>query len=920
MADYNLKTPERPVGLLQAVEKLMYWAQVSLPAVYGEELTYAKEQGKMAEKINEVVEQLNVNTEWTEYLLNEGVENETVIYVNELINNGTLSSLINNELLGDINQQVVKNTTDIEGLKTTKADKEMITNIINGSVKGVYANLAALQAAYPTGAQGIYVTSDNGHWYYYNNGWKDGGVYQAAGFDNEFNLKTDIFNLRISGTRGVLTLPDAKPILLRKGDVVIMNNEDNDPHYVFAANGNISQINGWTERFVCLEDVEIPSFNIGKLGQMDITMTAEDAQKILKSFTINGRYSLASGSLTQVYYNNFDVYKGTEFPFLEIQTSSCVLNSVNVGDLIRITDEAIGEFCLGIRPKSGGSTEYFGSKSLYITLDMLNNFYILLFRTNRLIENATTIIQPCAPPFNKILIEKVSDKGLISCFDSELNNEGYVKYSGVIANSNPTRMIYQNLSAFNKSNYTLASSDGYQVAGFNRPGNINTGWQTQIVLDENNVWDYYMVRRVDDGAISESDNINKVLKMIKPSTPITYSTINNFINTNDEKVIFVNGESGNDNNNGGQLTPVKTITKGLSLSTNIRVTPGTYYETINLNNQPKVSITMNHNSSYSSSVPDRPTIKLINGVRLTFVENESIYRVPYSITSGSRMDRVFNQKTLPPIDKGSRSDGWNVGLIEEGLGYSEQIFMTPVLTLAEVQSAKGTWTYVNGYIYMNPTNALVSNYYLLNETPGSVVSITNCNEVILEDLTILGSYNQAAVLRGNNNMKVSYCKFALSALSDASTWDNSNAEVLNCYGYRARNDGFNIHNYGETHFINCYGIYNYDDGISHHDGTVGYIEGGEYHHNGKGGISPTYGSIINCSDVYTHNNVYGFYQAGSSDYQRRTVQWSSCLSINNNVDIDISYYDVIAINCIYKTKNVATVNGSLTEYGSTVIQ
>ena len=56
-----------------------------------------------------------------------------------------------------------------------------ISGLAEGSPKGVYPNLAALQAAKPSGDSGIYVTSDNGHWYYYNNGWKDGGVYQATG-------------------------------------------------------------------------------------------------------------------------------------------------------------------------------------------------------------------------------------------------------------------------------------------------------------------------------------------------------------------------------------------------------------------------------------------------------------------------------------------------------------------------------------------------------------------------------------------------------------------------------------------------------------------------------------------------------------------------------------------------------------------
>ena len=56
-----------------------------------------------------------------------------------------------------------------------------IGGIAEGSPKGTYPNLSALQAAKPNGDSAIYVTTDNGHWYYYNNGWKDGGVYQATG-------------------------------------------------------------------------------------------------------------------------------------------------------------------------------------------------------------------------------------------------------------------------------------------------------------------------------------------------------------------------------------------------------------------------------------------------------------------------------------------------------------------------------------------------------------------------------------------------------------------------------------------------------------------------------------------------------------------------------------------------------------------
>jgi hypothetical protein len=54
-----------------------------------------------------------------------------------------------------------------------------ISSVPSGSPKGTYANLAALQAAFPTGNTNIYVTLNDGHWYYYNSGWQDGGLYQS---------------------------------------------------------------------------------------------------------------------------------------------------------------------------------------------------------------------------------------------------------------------------------------------------------------------------------------------------------------------------------------------------------------------------------------------------------------------------------------------------------------------------------------------------------------------------------------------------------------------------------------------------------------------------------------------------------------------------------------------------------------------
>ncbi|WP_143314480.1 SGNH/GDSL hydrolase family protein [Clostridium sp. HBUAS56017] len=70
-----------------------------------------------------------------------------------------------------------------------KADKSYVdtlaASLANGSPKGVYATLSALQSAIPSGNTNIYVTSDNGNWNYWNGStWVSGGTYQSTGIAN----------------------------------------------------------------------------------------------------------------------------------------------------------------------------------------------------------------------------------------------------------------------------------------------------------------------------------------------------------------------------------------------------------------------------------------------------------------------------------------------------------------------------------------------------------------------------------------------------------------------------------------------------------------------------------------------------------------------------------------------------------------
>ncbi|MFT9314049.1 hypothetical protein [Leuconostoc pseudomesenteroides] len=69
-----------------------------------------------------------------------------------------------------------------------------------------FANLAALQAKYPNGKVGIFVTVDNGHKYIWNNNqWQDAGVYQSVGISdgealNIADTSLNINNFIVNGT------------------------------------------------------------------------------------------------------------------------------------------------------------------------------------------------------------------------------------------------------------------------------------------------------------------------------------------------------------------------------------------------------------------------------------------------------------------------------------------------------------------------------------------------------------------------------------------------------------------------------------------------------------------------------------------------------------------------------------------------
>ena len=138
-----------------------------------------------------------------------------------------------------------------------------LESVASGSPRGVYSTLAALQAAYPTGNNSIYVVSEDGKWYYWNgSAWTAGGTYQAivensvSYTDLNNDLKTQIDSLNVLTNNGVYKLTNSdmvqgsygsagarvivtntarirtqKPIMVRNGDQITIEKGDNCSYF-----------------------------------------------------------------------------------------------------------------------------------------------------------------------------------------------------------------------------------------------------------------------------------------------------------------------------------------------------------------------------------------------------------------------------------------------------------------------------------------------------------------------------------------------------------------------------------------------------------------------------------------------------------------------------------------------------------------
>ena len=241
-----------------------------------------------------------------------------------------------------------------------------------------------------------------------------------------------------------------------------------------------------------------------------------------------------------------------------------------------------------------------------------------------------------------------------------------------------------------------------------------------------------------------------------------YIVYNQFLNSNyalKTEVNFVRpfyvSPSGNNTNTGiTPDSPLLTFSKAISLGARlIYAFRGIYnYQNIQLTtggDSFKI-LPYDNNEVYSHSVPNRQMITLNNGgEKLNSLVADGNGILSQSYAGGYNFQDVFINKTEIPYVAGGiipRAVIW-----QNHIDATKDIRLKPVLTLAEVQSTIGSFTWDGTKIYINPITQDYSGFTVQKNAYGEL-ELANFKEVVLEDFEVkYGSYN------GINIMELHEC-------------------------------------------------------------------------------------------------------------------------------------------------------------------
>lgn len=395
---------------------------------------------------------------------------------------------------------------------------------------------------------------------------------------------------------------------------------------------------------------------------------------------------------------------------------------------------------------------------------------------------------------------------------------------------------------------------------------------------------------------------------------VAYSRFN-YQGGDGEKVVSVSGAS-------ALVKMQKYINEGY---TTIVIAPSTCTASaVTIENKDNIKIIV-EDTGYDARQPKK-NVMVNNAMKLTTSKATGSYSgllyATVSRSSSTNWYKVFTSKELPVTRAGTKTPAYNAILWAVGVDITDVVQMHPVLSLDLCAATPSSffWNSTDRKVYINPpTEGGPYLYYRPNIEEGSLFKVKGCNNFYMENIEFL-FLPEYIEFDNISRCEVRNCKVGYTAYSGGFKIDGTNGSFHKCEAYMVNSDGFGIggESNGYTEFFDCSGHHCGDDGISHHNGSEGAIYGGEWYNNGKGGVSPAHGAVVNVYNAYSHNNQYGFYVFSDNTVAAalgRKILLSHCTSKSNTSGLYYGRYNVTAVGCNFvdgKTKG-ATDNTTLTE-------
>ena len=384
---------------------------------------------------------------------------------------------------------------------------------------------------------------------------------------------------------------------------------------------------------------------------------------------------------------------------------------------------------------------------------------------------------------------------------------------------------------------------------------------------------------------------------------------------------------GSDSNDGlSASTPKKTVKACVNAgATRICAKRGVYKEIVQFSNIGSLEILPSDNDlTYAAGVEREPIVfDTSDTVAVSsLADYNSIKRVAYSNSANTQFDKVFTKQSQTPVvgtGYGSRYNA-TVWLLSED-EKTVCIKLKPVLTVAACEAEANTFSYVDGYIYINADMTSVEKV-IVPTNWDSGIHIDGADRVVLKEVEVRfsGTYN----INIKNCAYFHFYKCACKYTSYGSGFHpfNSNGRMTACYATK-NYDGYGISGYGHTTYIDCVSEFNFDDGMSHHNATTGTVIGGRYEGNGKGGNAPAYGAKVNIyGGLYKDNGTFGIGYLWATDLEPAGGMVQGAVMAGNPIGLSVNANcDVVAMNCTYQDNTTDTdAKGNLTEYNANYVK